>query len=286
MVGWRLNYMREYIIQRKIAFVGGIAGLFVAIINLVDDLPKRNFLEAFIDIDVSLVILLSGLFLVSGYINSWTVRLFQIVLALICSGIAILDAYDAIYGLGLIILAVLLSFSYGFFRRHGVIKILFIVLYLFVMVVISTRLGNRSDHIMLGLDAIIYLAMFLVTAYLIYSDEINAYLSRANQAESALETLRAERETLNSRLNELDDKIRAIEARRICIDLDKAGITAREREVLRVLIEYHETEKDIAKRLGISHFTVKEHFRHIRDKLGVDRREEIIELCRDSFSQN
>ncbi len=283
--GGRADEMRKYHIQRKIAIVIALVGLFVAVVNLVDDIPERPFWEAFIDIDVSLVLLLGIVMLITGFINSVIIRVSQVLVFLLAAGIAMLDVYDAVFGLGFVLLAIFLSFSYGFFERRGIIKFMAIVIYLFGMAVLSASLQYERGHVMLGLDMVAYLAMFLLISYLIYSDEINAYLSRARAAENALSALQAERENLAARLSALDEKIRVIEERRSRIDLDKAGITAREREVLRVLIRYRETEQQIAKRLGISPFTVKEHFRHIRDKLGVDRREEIIEICRNLFDE-
>jgi DNA-binding NarL/FixJ family response regulator len=49
------------------------------------------------------------------------------------------------------------------------------------------------------------------------------------------------------------------------------GVTAREREILRLLIEDH-TQKEIAERLFISPHTVDTHLRNIYRKLGVHSR--------------
>jgi hypothetical protein len=223
--------------------------------------------------------------LITGFINSVIIRVSQVLVFLLAAGIAMLDVYDAVFGLGFVLLAIFLSFSYGFFERRGIIKFMAIVIYLFGMAVLSASLQYERGHVMLGLDMVAYLAMFLLISYLIYSDEINAYLSRARAAENALSALQAERENLAARLSALDEKIRVIEERRSRIDLDKAGITAGSVRCCGSSSGTGRTEQQIAKRLGISPFTVKEHFRHIRDKLGVDRREEIIEICRNLFDE-
>ena len=61
--------------------------------------------------------------------------------------------------------------------------------------------------------------------------------------------------------------------------LDTLGISARERDVLALLAEGH-SNKDIARRLGISPNTVKTHVARVFEKLEVTRRTQAIHKAR------
>ena len=58
-----------------------------------------------------------------------------------------------------------------------------------------------------------------------------------------------------------------------------AGLTAKQREVLDLLIE-HKTSKEIARQLGISPHTVDQRIQFAKEKLGASSRSEVAQLYR------
>jgi FixJ family two-component response regulator len=63
-----------------------------------------------------------------------------------------------------------------------------------------------------------------------------------------------------------------------------AGLTAREREVMRLAVMGH-TNKEIAQRLGISHRTVEIHRARVMRKTGVANLVELVHLAKDCASE-
>jgi DNA-binding CsgD family transcriptional regulator len=268
-------------VQRKVAFLAFSAGLLVSVINLVSYLSDYSFTDAIIKPAVSVIFLFSFITLASGLRDSIFLRLLQVCLALLMGGYAIMDVYNSIHGLGLILLAVFLAFKYGLLQKRPILKVLLFLFYVFGLVMFSAQVANKGTGLMHGFDAIIYLGVFLSITYIIYQDEITAYIRKAREAESEVSVLRMEREALAEKLIMLDEKITELT---MTNDIDSFGLTPKEKEVIEALVVYRETEQQLAERFGISFHTVKTHFRHIRDKLGVDRREEIIEMFRNNFS--
>jgi len=279
--GTEENERSLFNVQRKVAFLAFTAGFLVSVINFFNFLSKYTVGEAFVKPGVIVIVSISILTLLTGLRESKIIRLLQVSLAFIMGAIAIMDVYNSIHGLGLIMLSVFLAFKYGFLKKRFILKSFLAMVVVFTLVMISAQLDYRSGGIMFGLNSIIYLSVFLAVTYVIYQDEITEYILRNREAESEISVLQNERSELAHRLSELDSRIAGLT---VPVDLEKMGLTKKEMEVLEVLILYRETEHELADRLGMSFHTLKNHFRHIRDKLGVDKREDIIEMCRNNFS--
>ena len=278
--GTETSKNRIYIVQRKIAFLAFVAGFLVSVINFVNFLSKYSITEALVKPAVFLIFIISIFTLLTGIKDFQWLRLSQAAMAFIMGSIAIMDVYNSIHGLGLIMLAVFLAFKYGFLKKKLRLKTVLIMTVVFALVMISAHRDYLDSGIMSGLNSVIYLTVFIAVTYIIYQDEITAYIKKNREAESEISVLRTERRELKARLEDLDRKIVAITEP---IDLNRMGLTNKELEVLEALILYRETEQQLAERLGMSFHTLKNHFRHIRDKLGADNREDIIEMCRNNF---
>ncbi len=269
-----------YLVQRKIACLTFIAGFLVSIINFVNFLSEYSITEAIAKPAVFFLLIISLITLLTGFKDCAGFRIIQVVLAFLTSAFAIMDVYNSIHGLGLIMLAFFLAFKYGFLKRRLLLKIILSMSIVFALVMLSAQLDYQGGGVMFGLNAVIYLTAFLMITYIIYQDEITAYIIRNREAEDEISALQDERRELAGRLEALDNRIAEFADP---VDLEGMGLTRKEMEVLEALIFYRETEHQLAERLGISFHTLKNHFRHIRDKLGVDKREDIIERCRHSF---
>jgi ATP/maltotriose-dependent transcriptional regulator MalT len=101
--------------------------------------------------------------------------------------------------------------------------------------------------------------------------------------ETIIRQLTEEKVRWEHRLEVLRERLREIQAAQAPFDLQSRGVTFAEKKVLRILCLYRASNRDIAKKLGIAESTVKIHISHIMDKLGVDDRYAIIDLCRYNF---
>jgi DNA-binding NarL/FixJ family response regulator len=105
--------------------------------------------------------------------------------------------------------------------------------------------------------------------YLLKNLEAEAFfemLERAQRGEPALTP------TLARKL--LQEFARPVEA--AAAPADEETLTAREREVLELMVEGVTSNRKLAKRLGLSENTVKFHVRNILDKLRVHNRAEVV----------
>lgn len=282
--------MDQYDVQKRIAFLIFGVGLFVSIVNLLHGLSNSTLLQELFSSSVFLVFLLSLCMLLTALHNHPFVRGIQVFIFIITGGIAIWDSYSSIYGLGLMILAVLLAYKYGFFHNYPITKIIIWAIALFALIEISARKKYPEGEWMAGLDAIAYLSMFFLTIFIIYQDEIKAYIGKIQEKENEVWKLIENRKTLVSELQkkqqqivELDKQLEDHIDHHKKIDLNKHNITPREEEVIRLLVVYRSSDKEIAEALGISVATVKLHLTHIREKFSVDDRNAIIELCRNNY---
>ena len=80
------------------------------------------------------------------------------------------------------------------------------------------------------------------------------------------------------------ERIEELEQRHEPEDLVQYDLTRRQEEVLKALVTRHESNVELGERLGISERTVKSHIYSICNKVGVDRRVDLIELFRWNWS--
>src|SRR5512135_814528 len=69
------------------------------------------------------------------------------------------------------------------------------------------------------------------------------------------------------------------------LSLEERGITAREGEIVRLLIEGR-TNEEIAARLFISNHTVKNHIHNVYQKLGIRNRVQLIQCFRSALEES
>jgi DNA-binding CsgD family transcriptional regulator len=81
---------------------------------------------------------------------------------------------DSFYGLAFFVLAVLLLFKIGFFNSQRVPKFIGLLLYLYIIQVITAIITERS--LQLALTPVFFVTVFLVILYILYHEEIVVYL--------------------------------------------------------------------------------------------------------------
>lgn len=101
-----------------------------------------------------------------------------------------------------------------------------------------------------------------------------SYLLKNVSAESLAESIRLARAGISTLSAEASAALVVVQNETKSGD----GLTPREREILRLLIDGH-TNAEIAARLGLSLYTVKNHVRNLLGKLGVGNRTEAVSLA-------
>lgn len=274
-----------YKVQKKLAVAFSAAGCFVTLFNFIYLSRHFGINTAIRDNSVYLLFAFSLLMLSFAFFNREIIRILQISIVIANAVIAILDVYDSIHGLGLLFIAAFIAFKYGYFKRGLRIKAVVSLLITVALIEFSAQLKNPDARFITGIDAIVFIVLFFFVVYLIYSEEIRQYIESSKVKESTIGSLTEERDLLLERVEFLDKRIARISSGSEPLDLKKYKITAAEKRIIEVLVLYRPTDQDIADRLNLSYHTVKNHFRSIRNKLGVDRREEIIDLCRFNFPE-
>ncbi len=81
---------------------------------------------------------------------------------------------DSFYGLAFFVLAVLLLFKIGFFNSLRIPKVIGLLLYLYIVQLITAVIVGRS--LQLALTPVFVVTIFLVILYILYHEEIVVYL--------------------------------------------------------------------------------------------------------------
>ncbi len=276
-------------VQQQIAFIISIAGLFVVIVNIANEMSQNTFSNTIILPHIYVVFILTIVVFITAFLKATFFRLVQIGVLFFSGSIAIMDDFNSIYGLGLVILALFLAFKYDYLKKYFRVKVIVITTLVFSLIEISARINNAFGKWLYSLNSILYLFLFLVISYIIYQDDIKAYIIKNKDAEDTISKIERQKDNLTKNMTSLKKKMEDLDAQldelTAPVDLDEMGITPAEKRVLEVLVLYGGTDKSIAEHLYLSYHTVKNHFRKIRDKLGVDRRDEIIEMCRNNFKE-
>ncbi len=281
---------KKMTVQKKVALTGSLAGLLVTIFNVIALIQDNSFIDVIKNPSVFTIVIFSIIVFLTVFSDREIFRVLQVAILVIIGVISIIILYTSIFGLGLLILAALLSFKYDYFKTYFKLKAGLVFGFVFAIVEISAQLsGGETAKWVTGLDSIVFISMFLFISYLIYSDEINAYIIKNQDAEDTISKIEKQKDNLTKNMTSLKKKMEDLDAQldelTAPVDLDEMGITPAEKRVLEVLVLYGGTDKSIAEHLYLSYHTVKNHFRKIRDKLGVDRRDEIIEMCRNNFKE-
>lgn len=123
----------------------------------------------------------------------------------------------------------------------------------------------------------------LILLKLVQRKEKNRENDQDSEYQTIIQQLTTEKVRWEHRLEVLRSRLREIQATQAPFDIQSRGITFAERKVLRILCVYRASNREIARKLGIAESTVKIHISHIMDKMGVDDRYAVIDLCRYNF---
>ena len=260
-------------VQKQIGIMITLVGIAAVISNIIDGvLVNATFIEIISPINVWLLFLMLIPFIFSIFVESNILKVLQIGVFLITGFINILESFDEIYGPGMFFAAWLLMRHYGFFDKYQKIKsILFLVL-LVGLTQISVFLHNDGAFDA-GSQILIYTAFIILLVIIIWKDIIKEQSK-----------LRSENKSLKINYTKLRDQLNILEKDHIPYDLKSAKISPAEERVIKTLTIYKASNREIAERLNIAESTVKLHLYNIYNKIGVDNRFAIIDLCKYNYT--
>lgn len=182
---------------------------------------------------------------------------------------------ESVYSTSLLILAVLLTYQYGFIKKYTKLKVILFFSFLLITLVTSSLVNN--DHPKIIIRMLVFYTFFFSIIFIAYKGEFVRFIT-------AEAKMKEELNVLNETLKEKDGLLKKIGTD--YIDPVEAGLTAAEIKVLKTLCIYKESNNDIAKRLGKSPNTVKVQITKALNKVGADDRHQLVDLCKNYFIEN
>lgn len=258
-------------VQKKIGVLISFVGLLVAITNYISVALDFGYILALRNLTVWLVLLTIIPFILSIFFENRILKVLQVFVFLISGIISVIQDYEAFYGPALFLASWLLMRQYGYLEKHRKKKNIGLLLVLIVVSQISANL-HTHEGAYAGFSTL-WFTMFLSALLLIvWQDMIK------QQKE-----LKKENKSLQINYKELASKLDEIENLKKPYDLKTYKISPAEERVIKVLTIYKASNREIAERLDIAESTVKLHLYNIFNKIGVDNRFAIIDLCKYNF---
>lgn len=204
---------------------------------------------------------------------------------------------------------ILFAIAIVLFSKHRVLRSRLSMLAVLGGAVVVDAIGSYLLHdaplrLIIGLAAVA-VGVFAVIYYAFYDEIISllqdvselrrtAEVSEHNllelrrelaRARIAYDSVRTDASTAEDRVRDLEQKVSRFEAVASPVDVGQFGLSEREIDVLRTLVEIRGRNRDVGAMLGITERTVKSHIYGICNKVGVDTRLELVELFRWNWPQ-
>ena len=266
--------MSKYIdtVQKRIGLLISVVGTAVIIVNIIDGIKMVDFIYAISDISVWLLFLTVVPFIISIFIENTFLKFVQIFFILITGIVNIMDSYQEFYGPGMFLIGWLLMRHYGFLDNYRKTKNTAILVLMVGLSQLSAFLNTR-DGIYAGLTTLLYTMFLIIMIIIIWRDMI-------------LEQTRLKVENRSLRVNytRIRDQLIELEEEQKPYNFKAVKITPAEERVIKILTIYKASNREIAERLNIAEPTVKLHLYNIYNKIGVDNRFAIIDLCKYNYT--
>ena len=261
-------------VQKRIGLMVSFSGLIMIITNIVNRTIRVDFEYAMSGKGVWLLFLIIVPFIISIFLENRILKILQIAFLVLTGAINIVGGgYREFYGPGMFLGAWLLMRHYGFLEKYGKLKNV-----LFLVFLVGLSQGSAAIHseesVYAGLTTLLY-SLFLVLLLIIVWRDMTL---RQQQ-------LKKENLFLKTDYNKLAADLLEIELEQRPFDLKAKRITPAEERVIKILTLYKASNREIAERLGVEESTVKQHLHNIYEKMGVENRFAIIELCQYNFKK-
>ncbi len=261
-------------VQKRVGLVISSVGLAMVLGNIIKRLQSGDLTYALTGFSVWSVFLFIIPFIVSIFVESELLKKLQVLIFALVGSLNIIDAYQEFYGPGLFLAAWLLMRHYGYLETHTKTKNVAILLLITALSQLSAFLSNsdKASGFYAGFTTLMY-TLFLVTLLLIL------WWDMVKQQD----LLRKENTSLKMDYGKLSDQLSELEKDHKPYDLKAVKISPAEARVIEALTVYKAGNREIAERLNLAESTVKLHVYNICNKIGVDNRFAIIDLCKYNF---
>jgi DNA-binding CsgD family transcriptional regulator len=260
-------------VQKRIGLLISVVGLAMVMSSFFKRLLAGDVFYALTGLAVWSVFLFTVPFILSIFIESGLLKKLQILAFALTGAINIIDAFQEFYGPGLFLAAWLLMRHYGYLEKHGKIKNIVMLGLITGLSQFSAFLHTRGLGLYEGFGTLLY-TLFLVTLLVIlWRDMVKQQ-----------DLLKQENFSLKMDYNKLSTQLQELEQEQKPFDLKAVKITPAESRVIEALTVYKAGNREIAERLNLAESTVKLHIYNICNKIGVDNRFAIIDLCKYNFS--
>lgn len=278
-------------VQKRISIIFSITGISVTFANIILShfLSHMSLYETFTDTTVYLTLIFTIPFAIISYIrkNSFFVQISQVIVLFLAFTASALDQYNSIYGLAFYILAISLMYKYRMLDKNLTTKIFF--LYIFAIIVIGISAYN-SRRVLATVQVIFFITFFLFICYIVFKSEMDKIISTEKRMKNEILNLVIDRDMLKDqiddnqrRFEELEQQYLEYKKEKKPFDFEKCNLTPSEINVIRVLVQDRASNKEISEKLNIKESTVKQHLYRIFNKIGVDNRIQLMDLCEYNF---
>lgn len=258
-------------VQKQIGLLISVVGVAVVVTNFFYRLQRGDILYALSGVSVWSVFFWTVPFIISMFLENRLLKYIQILMFMVVGALNIIDSYQEFYGPAMFLAAWLLLRHYGFLEKHAKLKNIIILLLVVGLSQYSAFL-HTDQGLYAGLTTFLFTLFLVLILVIIWRDLVRQQ-----------EELKRENRTLRMNYKNLEEQLKEIEEEKRPFDLKKANISPAEKRVIEILTVYRASNLEIAERLNIAESTVKLHLYKIYNKIGVDNRFAIIDLCKYNF---
>ena len=275
-------------IQNRISIIFALSGFVFFAINLFNGLTHNyGFKEIINSNNIIHTLIFTVLFVIFTQLKHKSIRYLQILFLLSASSMMTFQQYDSIYGCALWFSAYMLTYKYGIYESRKISTNLFFIVFMILMVLLSLFISPEQDS---AWSYFVFLIFFIYLSYTINKSEIDRVVHSEKDMQNSIHELILERTRLKEykeknqrQLNDLESQISKIQKDKTPFDLKKSGLTPAEIRIVEALVTTRGSNKEISESLGIKENTVKQHLYKVFNKMGVDDRFQIIDLCKYNF---
>ncbi len=262
-------------VQKRIGLLVSVIGVPVVLSTLIRRLLiGQAFFQALSAATVWLLLITIIPFLISIFVESRLLKKIQIGLFFVTGGLNIIltEHYQEFYGPAMFLAGWLLMRHYGFLETYRKTKNAIIMAMVVGISQASAIIHNTGLGAYAGFTTLAFSLFLIVLILIIWRDMVKQQ-----------ELLKKENSDLKMDYGQIYAKLAELEEKEEPYDLKSAGISPAEERVIRVLTVYKASNREIAERLNIAESTVKLHLYNIYNKIGVDNRFAVIDLCKYNF---
>jgi DNA-binding CsgD family transcriptional regulator len=259
-------------VQKRIGILIAVLGIAIVVTNIIRRLQRGDIFYTLYALSVWPTILAVIPFILSVFFESRLLKYLQISMFMFMGAVNLIDDYANFYGPGLFLAAWLLMRHYGFLEKHTVAKNTAMLFLVTGLSQLSAYL-NTDEGIYAGWSSLIYTLFLVYLLVIIWRDMVRQR-----------DELKKENRSLTMNYRELSRQLQELEEEQKPFDLKAVKVSPAEERVIKTLTLYKASNREIAERLNLAESTVKLHLYNIYNKIGVDNRFAIIDLCKYNFS--